>query len=63
MTGRVKKQPRCSICRKIPRVDCDYKQGRCPHRPALLELTVIKRIINFFKGKNESSRSKTTPTN
>lgn len=57
---RVKKQPKCSICRNVPRPDCDYRQGRCPHRPAILELTFINRIINFFKGNNESSRSKAT---
>ena len=35
------KQPKCSLCRKIPTPNCDYKQGRCPHRP-VIELTFIK---------------------
>lgn len=56
----VKKQPKCSICRKIPSPDCDYRQGRCPHRPSMLNLTFIDKLLNFFRGKNETPRSKTT---
>jgi hypothetical protein len=57
---RVKKQPKCSVCRRVPVASCDWRQGRCPHLPPMLKLTIINRIVNFFKGKNESSRSKTT---
>jgi hypothetical protein len=64
---RVKTQPKCSICRKIPKPDCDYKQGRCPHRPSMFEQIINNpyksrffNLLNFFKGKNESPRSKTT---
>ena len=58
---KVKKQPRCSICRRIPKLNCDYQQGRCPHIPPMLEITFVKRLINFFKGKNEqTSRSNKT---
>ena len=57
---RVKKTPKCSVCRKVPDTACDWRQGRCPHRPAVLKLTIIDKLVNFFKGKRESSRSKTT---
>ncbi len=64
----VKQSPKCSICRKIPRPDCDYKQGRCPHRPSMFEQIINNpyksrffNLLNFFKGKNEqSSRSSKT---
>ena len=59
--GRVKKQPKCSVCRKIPVAECNWQQGRCPHRLPVLKLTIIHKLVNFFKGKNESPRSKTTP--
>jgi hypothetical protein len=57
MTTRVKKQPRCSICRRVPRSNCDYRQGRCPHRPSVLDQismetkTRFQNLLNFFKGK------------
>lgn len=57
MTTKVKKQPRCSICRKIPKLDCDYRQGRCPHRPSVLDQistetrTRFQNLIKFFTGK------------
>lgn len=39
------KLTRCSICREIPRTDCDWRQGRCPHRkPSVVEIAVR----NFF---------------
>ena len=49
--ARVKKQPKCSVCRRIPKPSCDWRQGRCPHRPPMLQLTIIDRLIDFFKGK------------
>ena len=58
---RVKKQPKCSVCRKIPELRCDWRQGRCPHRPPMLKLTIIDKLVNFLKGKNEQpSRSSKT---
>jgi hypothetical protein len=58
MTTRVKKQPRCSICRRIPKANCDYRQGRCPHRPSMLDKILSNpyksrfyNLLNFFKGK------------
>jgi hypothetical protein len=53
----VKKTPKCSICRKTPVSTCDWQQGRCPHLPPVLQLTIIDKLVNFFKGKNESPRS------
>lgn len=49
----VKKNPRCSICRKIPKPDCDYRQGRCPHRPSMFDQLISNksktRFLNLFK--------------
>jgi hypothetical protein len=28
----------CSICRQPYSPDCDYRQGRCPHHPPLIDL-------------------------
>jgi hypothetical protein len=43
------KLARCSICRKIPTPDCDWHQGRCPHRPSTIDNIVMARFKNFFK--------------
>jgi hypothetical protein len=50
-TRRIKtvKLARCSICRKIPTPDCDWRQGRCPHRDPLISQSVIRNFFNFFK--------------
>jgi len=45
----VKKTPKCSICKKTPIATCDWRQGRCPHLPPVLQLTIIDRIIKFFR--------------
>jgi len=43
------KLARCSICRKVPTPDCNWRQGRCPHRePAIIE-AVIHNFFNFFR--------------
>jgi len=57
---QAKKKPKCSVCRRVPKLDCDWQQGRCPHTPPMLKLTIIDKLVNFFKGKNESSRSNKT---
>jgi len=52
-----KKQPKCSICRKVPTPDCDYQQGRCPHRLSMLDQlsapvrTRFQNLLKFFQGK------------
>jgi hypothetical protein len=43
------KLARCSICRKVPTPDCDWRQGRCPHREATISSAVIHNFFNFFK--------------
>jgi hypothetical protein len=49
------KQTNCKTCGREYTPACDYLQGRCPHRPAMLDTSVIKtrftNLINFFKGK------------
>jgi hypothetical protein len=29
---------KCNICHGLIRPDCDYKQGRCPHRKPMIEI-------------------------
>ena len=45
----------CRTCGQEYTPACDYLQGRCPRRPAMLDTSVIKtrftNLINFFKGK------------
>lgn len=35
----------CDTCGESIRPDCDYGQGRCPHRPPLINLTKLKMNI------------------
>jgi hypothetical protein len=43
------KLARCSICYKVPTTDCDWRQGRCPHRNPVINNIVIRNFLNFFK--------------
>jgi hypothetical protein len=43
------KLARCSICRQIPEPNCDWYQGRCPHRNPVINNVVIRNFLNFFK--------------
>jgi hypothetical protein len=43
------KLARCSICYQVPTPDCDWRQGRCPHRDPAISLSVIHNFFNFFK--------------
>ena len=58
----INKNPKqkCAICYEPIRPDCDWKQGRCPHRPAMIDqiisdpykaryLNLINSIKNLFK--------------
>jgi len=51
-TGRNTEKIDCQVCGHRYTIECDYRQGRCPHHPAML--TTIKtrftNLINFFKG-------------
>jgi hypothetical protein len=29
---------KCKTCHSVIRPDCDYKQGRCPHRKSMIEI-------------------------
>jgi hypothetical protein len=47
---------KCAICFSEIKADCDYRQGRCPHRPALVNVTIPEsyktrfyNLINFIK--------------
>jgi hypothetical protein len=48
---------KCSICFKEIKADCDWRQGRCPHVPSLVDTIVADpyktrflNLFNFFKG-------------
>lgn len=52
------KTPKCSICRKVPSVDCDWKQGRCPHTPSMFDQIISNQhktrfynLLKFFTKK------------
>lgn len=51
------KPPRCSVCRQTISADCTWRQGRCPHRPSMLDQILqdpyrsrFYRLLNFFRG-------------
>jgi hypothetical protein len=47
----------CSTCGSYVKPDCDWRQGRCPHRPSMLD-TILNdpykarylNLVNFIKG-------------
>jgi hypothetical protein len=48
----------CNICGQVPSPGCDWRQGRCPHVPSLLDLimsnphkTRFYNLIKFITGK------------
>ena len=43
------KLAKCSICYQIPSVDCNWHQGRCPHREPMISQSVIRNFLKFFK--------------
>jgi len=49
---------KCNFCRKEIAPDCDYNQGRCPHREPMLTnyhfrfYNLIQTIKGFFKRGN-----------
>jgi hypothetical protein len=32
---------KCDTCGTEAKPDCDWRQGRCPHRPAIIEQIVL----------------------
>ena len=53
-TSRDTKKIDCTTCGKEYTPMCDFMQGRCPHHPALIDVSAIKtrfiNLLNFFKG-------------
>jgi hypothetical protein len=48
---------KCNICGEQIKSNCDWRQGRCPHRPSMLDLilsdpykTRYLNLINSIKG-------------
>jgi hypothetical protein len=49
---------KCQSCNKEYSPDCNWKQGRCPHHPSMLEQILdnpyksrFYNLIQFFKGR------------
>ena len=42
------KLAKCSICYKVPTPDCDWRQGRCPHREPSVTETAMRNFFNLF---------------
>lgn len=42
------KLAKCSICYKVPSPDCNWRQGRCPHREPSVTEAVIHKFFNLF---------------
>jgi len=41
---------KCNVCNKEYKPSCDYNQGRCPHHPALINISAIKEALKkLFK--------------
>lgn len=38
---------KCDICRREISISCDWNQGRCPHRPSILNLDST-RFYNLY---------------
>jgi len=36
---------KCSICRQPVQLNCEWNQGRCPHRPALIKFTDSRKLL------------------
>jgi hypothetical protein len=54
------KQEKCKACGQFPKINCNWKQGRCPHLPPLVGSifgakykTIFQNLLNFFKGKHK----------
>jgi hypothetical protein len=43
------KLAKCSICYQVPVPDCNWRQGRCPHREPAISQSVIRNFFNFFR--------------
>jgi len=51
---------KCEACNKEYTATCDYRQGRCPHHPSLLDEILgspyksrFYNLLNWFKGKKK----------
>ena len=55
------KPPRCSLCKRVYTPACEFMQGRCPHHPATMDISLasnqvrtrFNNIIKFFKGNKK----------
>ena len=50
----------CKTCGQVPSPGCDWRQGRCPHLPSLLDQimsstykTRFYNLLKFITGKND----------
>jgi len=57
-TNRTTEKIDCKTCGQEYSPGCDYRQGRCPHHPSMLDIILSSsyklrfyNLIKFFKGK------------
>jgi hypothetical protein len=57
-TNQTTKKIDCKTCGQEYSPGCDYRQGRCPHHPSMLDNILSSsyklrfyNLIKFFKGK------------
>ena len=54
-TSRSTEKIDCKTCGREYSPACDYRQGRCPHHSAAIDISKFKtrftNLINFLKGK------------
>lgn len=39
---------KCSTCNQPSKPDCDFNQGRCPHRKPIMTMNRLKRIVAYI---------------
>ena len=56
--SEVKTEVKCNHCGQYVHADCDWHQGRCPHRPSLLDQILadpyrsrVYNLVKFFTGR------------
>ena len=41
---------KCNHCGDEIKPDCEWRQGRCPHRPAMIDVGLFYNLIEKIKG-------------
>jgi hypothetical protein len=49
---------KCTTCRNEITINCDYNQGRCPHRPPMINTHSMRFYNLILSIKNVFNRNK-----